>query len=326
MLEPTVSKWHRIEIDVPDVFGLVRRMIAVHDEPVATATWLSHFLLCEAAAKAGFTALFGGLGSDELNAGEYEHFWYFFADLTRGKEIDRLKREADGWVEHHDHPVFKKSFELIGQTLPKVVDLNVPGKCLPDRARMDRYLTALNRDYFDLAGFAPVMDHPFKSYLKNRTYQDLVRETVPCCLRAEDRQTAAFGLDNHLPFLDYRLAELMFRVPGTLKYQHGATKHLLREAMKGVLPEETRTRIKKTGWNAPAHIWFSGAGASTLRDLIGSRRFRERGIYDVARVEALLAEHEDIVMNGRVADNHMMFFWQLVNLELWLDGNERGGN
>ena len=39
------------------------------------------------------------------------------------------------------------------------------------------------------------MDQPFTSYLKNRTYQDIFRETAPCCLRAEDRQTAAFGLD-----------------------------------------------------------------------------------------------------------------------------------
>ncbi len=27
-------------------------------------------------------------------------------------------------------------------------------------------------------------------------------------------------------------------------------------AMKNILPNETRARIKKTGWNAPAHRWF----------------------------------------------------------------------
>jgi len=37
-------------------------MVDVNDEPVATATWLSHFILCEQAAGSGFDALFGGLG------------------------------------------------------------------------------------------------------------------------------------------------------------------------------------------------------------------------------------------------------------------------
>jgi asparagine synthase (glutamine-hydrolysing) len=96
------------------------------------------------------------------------------------------------------------------------------------------------------------------------------------------------------------------------------TKHLLRLATRGLLPEETRTRIKKTGWNAPAHIWFSGKGRDALMDLIGSRAFRERGIYDVARVRMLVDEHERIVASGRAEENHMMFLWQLVNLELWL--------
>jgi asparagine synthase (glutamine-hydrolysing) len=93
---------------------------------------------------------------------------------------------------------------------------------------------------------------------------------------------------------------------------------LLRESMRDILPEETRTRVKKTGWNAPAHVWFSGEGRMQLLDLIGSRAFRERGIYDVDRVLGIVKEHDHIVTNGVSKENHMMFLWQLVNLELWL--------
>lgn len=103
------------------------------------------------------------------------------------------------------------------------------------------------------------MEHPFTSYLKTRTWQDLSRGNG-AVLRAEDRQTSAFGLQNIVPFFD-RLIEFMFSVPGSLKIRDGVTKGLLREAMRGILPEETRTRIKKTGWNAPAHLWFSRGGA-----------------------------------------------------------------
>jgi asparagine synthase (glutamine-hydrolysing) len=110
----------------------------------------------------------------------------------------------------------------------------------------------------------------------------------------------------------------MYRVPGTLKIRDGVTKVLLREATKGLLPEETRKRIKKTGWNAPAHMWFANGSRSSILDLVRTPSFRERGIYNVARVEQIIEEHNEIVSSGRPAENHMMFLWQLTNLELWM--------
>ena len=67
-----------------------------------------------------------------------------------------------------------------------------------------------------------------------------------------------------------------------------------------------------------SYVWFSGSGLSDLRDLIGSQRFKERGIYNLKKVELLIDEHEDIVKTGAVKENHMMFLWQLANLEIWL--------
>lgn len=324
MLDATVEQWHPVTVGTPDVFELVQRMIEVHDEPVATATWLSHFLLCEETARQGFGSLFGGLGGDELNAGEYEHFLFYFADLRAAGNEERLAREVEMWIHYYDHPIYLKSFDVVKQSLTRLVDFTEPGRCLPDRDRLTRYASALNRDYFDLQAFEPIMEHPFRSYIKNRTYQDLTRETIPPCLRAEDRQATAFGLQNFLPFFDHRLVEFMFRVPGRLKYRDGVTKHLLREAMCGVLPEETRTRVKKTGWNAPAHVWFSGAGLESLLDLVHSQSFCERGIYNVEEVCRLIEEHDHIVSTARPVENHMMFLWQLVNLELWLQWNQAG--
>jgi asparagine synthase (glutamine-hydrolysing) len=319
ILEATVEKWHAVQVNDPDVHRLVREMVAAHDEPVATATWLAHYVMCSEVKRQGFSAIFGGLGGDELNAGEYEHFFYFFADLrARGLE-PRLGREVEMWSRYHDHPIYRKSRETMERDLARLTDPAVPGRCLPDRPRLERYAAAVDPAFFDVRGFEPVMERPFSSYLKNRTWQDLSRETIPCCLRAEDRQSAAFGLVNAVPFFDHRLAELMFRVPPPLKYRDGVTKHMLRAAMAGVLPEPTRTRVKKTGWNAPAHQWFSGRGREVLQDLVRSRRFRERGIYRVQEVERLLAEHDQIVSSGLPRENHMMFFWQLVNLNAWLD-------
>ena len=318
MLESSVAEWHPITIATPDVFSLIERMVRAHDEPVATATWLSHYVLCQETAKLGFGSLFGGLGGDELNAGEYEYFFFHFADLRRAGDEARLRREVQWWAQYHDHPLYRKNMAIVDDALARIVDLARPGVCLPDRRRIERYRDVLAPGFFDLDTYVPAMDRPFSSYLRNRTYQDIFRETAPCCLRAEDRQTTVFGLDHFDPFFDHRLVEFMFRVPGALKIRDGVTKILLRESMKGVLPEETRTRVKKTGWNAPAHLWFTGAALEPLRDLVRSRGFRERGIYDVREVERIIDEHERIVSSGVQQENHMMFLWQLANLELWL--------
>lgn len=318
MLESAVSEWHPVAVDAPDVLSLVERMIEAHDEPVATATWLSHFVLCGEVAAGGFETLFGGLGGDELNAGEYEYFIFRFADMRAGSEEAALAGEVEEWRRHHDHPIYRKDAEVVERSFAAFVDFERPGRVLADRARVERYRGALNAAFFDLGSFEPVLDHPFTSYLKNRTYQDIYRETAPCCLRAEDRQSAAFGLRNCDPFFDHRLAELMFALPGELKIRDGVTKRLLREATRGILPEETRTRVKKTGWNAPADAWFSGGGRELLHDLVSTSDFRAGDIYDVEEVRRLIDEHDAIVSSGEPRENHMMFLWQLVNLELWL--------
>jgi asparagine synthase (glutamine-hydrolysing) len=319
MLHDKVAAWHPIELaDDIDVFDAVDEMVSAHDEPVATATWLSHYALCRHVAADGVGALFGGLGGDELNAGEYEYFIFHFADLRQARREDELTHEIGCWATHHDHPIFRKNAEIAAAALARLTDPSAPGRIRTDRARLTRYYDALDPAWHDLAGFAPILDHPFASALKNRTYQDIFRETAPCCLRAEDRQSAAFGLEHFDPFFDHRLVEFMFRVPGTMKIRDGVTKRLLREAMRGILPEETRARIKKTGWNAPAHVWFSGRGLDRLRDLVASRAFRERGVYNTAKVSSLIDEHAAIVASGAARENHMMFLWQLVNLETWL--------
>ena len=323
MLDSKVEKWNPVEVNIPNIFNVVDSMVRDHDEPVATATWLSHYVLCNEVSNAGFRNLFGGLGGDELNAGEYEHFFFHFADLKYAGKEDLYSQEVEGWAKYHNHPIYRKNSSVAETSLQRMVDITRPGICNPHIYENSRYRNTINKEYFDLDQFSPVMDHPFKSYLKNRTYQDIFRETAPCCLRAEDRQTSKFNIDHIDPFFDHRLAEFMFRMPGELKINGGITKILLRKAMKGILPEETRNRVAKTGWNAPAHLWFSTEKFSEeLGDLINSDFFRNLQIYNIDMVQNLFDEHRKIVNSNENTENHMMFFWQLINLNAWIKSIE----
>lgn len=320
VIDAKLAQWHPVELaNDLDVATAIERLVRVHNEPVATATWLSHDVVCRTVAAAGHRTLFGGLGGDELNAGEYEYFPLFFADLQASGDTDQLAREITAWAQYHDHPIHRKTPEIARHLMATLTRSGSRGECLPNLERQRRYYAAIDPRWFDLAGFAPVMEHPFASFLANRAYQDLTRETTPCCLRAEDRQSEAHGLEHFDPFLDRELVEFMFSIPSRLKIRDGVTKHLLRKAMRGVLPEPTRTRVKKSGWNAPAHVWFSsGRGYEALSDIVASTSFRGRGLYDAREVERLVAEHRRIAMSGELRENHMMFLWQLMNVECWL--------
>ena len=322
MLDEKVRDWHPVQIgnDI-DLAVEIEELVRRHNEPVATATWLSHNRLCKQAALDGISLLFGGLGGDELNAGEYEYFIFHFADLKRHQQTQILQRELETWARYHDHPLFPKSPDIGFAELARLTDARA-GRCLPDQRRLERYTHTLNPDFFSDAFRNLQMIHPFDSCLKNRTYQDMFFETLPCCLRAEDRNTAAVGISQTNPFLDHRLVEFMFRVDGRHKIESGVTKILLREAMRGILPEETRTRVIKVGWNAPAHRWFSGHQLETLRDIAASKTFADLGIYDVKAVIELIDDHAAIVSSAKPRENHMMFLWQLLNLHIWLTLNK----
>ena len=310
--------WHPVEIDDPDLFPLISRMSAFHDQPIPTVTWMSHYLLGQRIAEMGYQSVFGGLGGDEQHAGEYDYFFYFFADLKASSRSGLLESEIAAWIRNHDHPVFRKSPEVAERMIGILTDSEQSGLCRGNSDLLYRYRGLLNPELGKLEALAPKFEAATGSYLASHMRNELLFNTMPCCLRAADRNAAALGLQEFHPFLDWRLFEFMLALPGDRKIRGGVTKSFAREAYAGLLPEPTRTRVKKTGWNAPAHQWFAGAGREPLMDMISSRPFIERGIYDLPTLRRLIDDHQDIVDRPDGREDHMMVLWQIVTLELWL--------
>jgi asparagine synthase (glutamine-hydrolysing) len=97
----------------------------------------------------------------------------------------------------------------------------------------------------------------------------------------EDRNSMAHGVEVRLPFMDYRLVSLAFRVPADRKLHGVWNKALLRGSLRGRIPESVRTRVEKMGFPTSLHTWVTGVLAEPLRDILASRAARERGIYNV---------------------------------------------
>ena len=70
--------------------------------------------------------------------------------------------------------------------------------------------------------------------------------------------------------MDHRLVTYTFSLPWTSKVGGTYTKRIMRDALKGILPEQIRTRRDKIGWNAPMHEWLKGPLKNEIETTISS--------------------------------------------------------
>ena len=124
-----------------------------------------------------------------------------------------------------------------------------------------------------------------------------------------DRCSMGASLEARAPFLDHQLAEFAATIPFNLKLQGARTKHILKEAARGLLPDEIIER-KKHGFGIPLGAWLR-RDIEPARDILLCQRARQRGLLNMAVVERLIAEHE------AGTRDHNRQLWALLTLEEW---------
>jgi asparagine synthase (glutamine-hydrolysing) len=112
--------------------------------------------------------------------------------------------------------------------------------------------------------------HQFKKLdpLSQDLYEVFHITVLPTLLRNYDRYSMASGVEIRMPFMDHRLVAYTFSLPWTSKVGGTYTKRIMRDALKGILPEQIRTRRDKIGWNAPLHEWFKGPLKNEIEKII----------------------------------------------------------
>ena len=83
-----------------------------------------------------------------------------------------------------------------------------------------------------------------------------------------------------MPFMDWRVVRYAFSVPETSKVGGGYSKRLLREAMRGSLPDSIRLRRQKVGYNVPVAQWLSDGLQDWLWDELNDREFLHSELWD----------------------------------------------
>lgn len=128
-------------------------------------------------------------------------------------------------------------------------------------------------------------------------------------LMKQDQMSMAASIESRVPFLDHKLVELTAKMPTNAKLRGKTTKFLLKEAMRGILPDEILYR-SKMGFPVPVGSWFRNEYKHIVDDYVLSERALRRGIFNADFVR-------EIVKRLNSGENHDERLWSLVNFEIW---------
>jgi asparagine synthase (glutamine-hydrolysing) len=126
-----------------------------------------------------------------------------------------------------------------------------------------------------------------------------------------DNMTMAWGLEARVPFLDQHLVELAAQMPPKLKLGSEG-KHVLKQIARGLLPDAVIDRPKGY-FPMPALKYVRGEFLDFMRDIVNSQACRNRGVFDRAYVDKLLAAPDQYFTKLQGSK-----LWHLALLELWL--------
>ena len=152
--------------------------------------------------------------------------------------------------------------------------------------------------------------HPHKALLDSMLDTDVNNYLPDDLLVKMDVATMAHALEGRSPFLDHKLMEFMARVPANLKLRNGQTKHLLKSALRKILPDEILDR-RKMGFGVPLGRWLRGNLRELLVDTVLSNRALARGYFRPAAVHEMVRT----LLTG--SDRFQYQLWDLLVLERW---------
>jgi asparagine synthase (glutamine-hydrolysing) len=138
-----------------------------------------------------------------------------------------------------------------------------------------------------------------------------MRRGLPELLHYEDRNSMAHSLEARVPFLDYRLVELLFSLGASDLIRRGRTKDVLRRALGDLLPPAVRDRVDKLGFVTPEAAWLRNGLGELASDVFASREFCERGFVDAGNAQLSLARHR----SGEKTAGYEL--WRALSVELW---------
>lgn len=251
--EAAGAQLHWVELGTDGPFGAEpTEVFELYGAPPQAPNWFFHRRMEIVATELGVTQVLDGEDGDGVLGGNASFLYDLFA---QGRWLAWL-REARAISRHHDENLglllrdFRVSVRRAGR----------PGNVFGPSARFAAGRT---------------------SYVNGGSVSRLMEGTY-------DLWTVVPGGMGH-PFLDRRVVEFSLTLPWQHVIKGGVTKQVLREAMRGRLPDEVRTRIGKANLAAPFNAAVTGPQHRWLDDGLTLARADRTGMFDEVDWEAVAA-------------------------------------
>ncbi len=294
---------HKMYYTMPDAESLEKNLmqfIKAHGEPIPSTGPYAQFEVMKL-AKGKVVVTLDGQGADEELAGYHYFYGFYFKDLFIHLRFRRLTTEMYQYVAKHHSMMGIKSFLffILPNFLRTKVRVNEKGYLNAEFVNQFKNTNSIAGNLYGSKSLSDALLNHFEYKLDH-------------LLKWADRNSMWFSLESRVPFLDYRLVEKSLATNSQWKIRKGMTKYILREAMKGILPEKIRMRRDKIGFSTPQDEWFREEHWQKLiYSILDSESFKSRGLIDAQKAKDLYAKH--LLKKINISKE----IWKFVHLELW---------
>ncbi|HWW60521.1 MAG TPA: asparagine synthase (glutamine-hydrolyzing) [Thermoanaerobaculia bacterium] len=323
---------HHTELTMTDddVVNVIPSLPAMYDEPFADSSQIPTHLV-SMLARRHVTVSLSGDGGDELFGG-YTRYVIARKMLRRVAAIPKALRPALGRaLTRVPSRTWDRLLGISRPLLPALLRQPRPGERIHKVARV---LAGDDPDamYFELVSHwrslaiggddaeAPVCvrgEWPrLADPVERMMYFDQISYLPDDILTKVDRASMAVSLEAREPLLDYRLVELAWTLPSSMKVGAGKGKLVLRRILDRHVPRELVER-PKMGFGIPLEQWLRGRLRDWAESLLDESTLRAQGLIDPKPVREKWAEH----LAGR--GEWKQHLWAMLMLQAWLAANAR---
>lgn len=250
------AKEHLIHISKENFYQDLDDLILSQGEPFGSTGIYAQYRVFKEAKENNVTVMLDGQGSDELFAGYHGYPENRLRSLIERHEFAGAIEFASNWSKYPDRS--------LGQLLRSYTkDSEIPGiSNLICKFRMNSTVPDFYLGDYKFASHARKFDKSYSGRGNRLTQRLLTEQSVgilPRLLRHADRNSMRWSIESRVPFLTPGLSSLGLSVPEHfLVSQQGVTKHLLREALRGIVPDDVIDRKDKIGFETPQREWLQG--------------------------------------------------------------------
>ncbi len=287
-----------IPVDTADFISKLRVLVKQHDAPVYTITYYAQWILMSSIAEHGYRISISGTGSDELFSGYYDHHLAYLYEVRSDHDLHR--KSLAEW-EKHVKPIVRNPY------------LGNPSLFFENPQMRDYLYLNSNQfaKYFYPEWTEPFQEMPYtKSLLRNRMLNEIFHESVPVILHEDDLNAMYYSIENRSPFLDRELFEFCSRIPTSYLIRDGFAKVVLRDAMKGIVPDRILTNHRKVGFNAPLFSFLDVTDPAVREYVLDDSLIFQYVRKD--RIEQLLSKKE-------LPNSESKFLFYFLNSKMFLE-------